>query len=66
VLGKNQKAALTEALLSIGDLKNAMKMLQKYPFFTTAYEDIGKLFCFYVQIMIDPIYSQYVVFQFKL
>ncbi|KAF9903789.1 THO complex subunit 2 [Linnemannia zychae] len=55
----NQKVGITNALLAIGDVENALLILSNFPRLTASYPEMADLICRLIHIMIQGVYDPF-------
>ncbi|KAG9071266.1 THO complex subunit 2 [Linnemannia hyalina] len=55
----NQKVGITNALLAIGDVENALLVLANFPRLTASYPEMADLICRIIHVMIQGVYDQF-------
>ncbi|KAK3812693.1 MAG: transcription factor/nuclear export subunit protein 2-domain-containing protein, partial [Linnemannia elongata] len=55
----NQKVGITNALLAIGDVENALLILANFPRLTASYPEMADLICRIIHVMIQGVYDQF-------
>lgn len=55
----NQKVGITNALLAIGDVENALLVLANFPRLTASYPDMADLICRIIHVMIQGVYDPF-------
>ncbi|KAF9978216.1 THO complex subunit 2, partial [Mortierella antarctica] len=55
----NQKVGVVNALLSIGDLENAMFLFARFPNLTASYPETADLLCRLIHVMIQNVYAPF-------
>ncbi|KAF8936987.1 THO complex subunit 2 [Haplosporangium gracile] len=55
----NQKVGITNALLAIGDVENALLVLANFPRLTASYPEMADLICRLIHVMIQGVYDQF-------
>lgn len=55
----NQKVGITNALLAIGDVENALVVLANFPKLTASYPEMADLICRIIHVMIQGVYDQF-------
>jgi THO complex subunit 2 len=55
----NQKVGITNALLAIGDVENALLVLANFPRLTASHPDMADLICRIIHVMIQGVYDPF-------